>query len=199
MSGMRTNNLCKLCLTLLGSSIVKAGSLVLACVVGCGHSSTPTPNAARAGAVAHETAVGAYLENPMPYLVGSLGSCTFSGPVSGDLRPTAPGMISARCNGGAAIRWKAVVATSIQIDGPAAIRAPSKGLDYIYRVVYMERAKRLEGRGAITWAILSSCNSLADLQQFNDATFVLPRTVGSCTLQARDGEGRSADFTITIE
>ena len=184
--------------TVLASSIMKAGSLVFAIVVGCGHNSTPTSNAASTKE-AHETAVGAYLENPMPYLVASLGSCAFSGPVSKDLRPTAPGTISARCNGGISILWNAVPATSILIDGPATVRAPNKGLDYIYRVVYMARAKRLEGHGAIAWATAPNCDSLADLHQFNDATFVLPRAVGICTLQARDGEGRGADLTITIE
>ena len=177
---------------------MKSGSFVLVIVVGCAHDSTPMPNAASTEVV-HETAVGAYLENPMPYLIGSLDECTLSGPVSKDLRPTAPGTISARCNDGTSILWNAVHATSIQINGHPTVRMPSNGLSHIYSVSYMAGAKRLEGRGTITWATVPSCNSLADLHRFNNATFIIPKAVGSCKLQARDSEGRSADLTINIE
>jgi len=182
---------------MLASSIMKAGSFMFVIVVGCAHDSTPTPNAASTEVV-HETAVGAYLENPMPYYFG-LDECEFSGPVSKDLRPTAPGTISARCKERISFLWNAVPATSIRINGAATIRMPSNGLNYIYTVRYMAGAERLEGRGVITWAIVPSCNSLADLHKFNNATFIVPKAVGSCTLQARDSEGRSADLTITIE
>jgi hypothetical protein len=176
---------------------MRSSSWVLALVVGCAHATAQAP-ARTSTKDAGETAVGAYLENPLPYLIASLGSCAFSGPVSKDLRATAAGSISARCKGERILRWNALPATSIQIDGPPTIRAFTKGLNYIYSVSYMAGAKRLAGRAETTWATAPECANLVELKQFNAATFVLPTGVGSCTLQAR-ATGLKAELVIAIQ
>ncbi|NVB84623.1 MAG: hypothetical protein HOV81_39985 [Kofleriaceae bacterium] len=160
---------------------------------GCGAAITP---ASTTGAT--ETAIGAYLENPQPYVVAGFDACHFTGPVSQDFRATASGLITATCDGDA-LHWNAVPATRITIDGPATIRAPAHGLDYIYRVSYLADAKHVGGRGRIAWSTGPDCSGLADLHGFNDATFVVPRAAGRCTLHARDHDGRTAQLTIQIE
>jgi hypothetical protein len=159
----------------------------------CGAATTPAP----AKGVT-ETAIGAYLDNPQPYVVAAFDACRFTGPVSRDFRATASGLIIARCDGDV-LQWSAVPATGIIIDGPATIRAPAHGLDYLYRVSYLADSKHLGGRGRIAWSTAPDCSGIADLHGFNDATFVVPRAAGRCTLHARDHEGRTAQLAIEIE
>ena len=169
--------------------------LLFAAVTGCAHAPgrqvwTDSPVV--------ETAVGAYLENPRPYLL-ALDSCAFSGSVSKDLRVTTIGAIVARCEHGISLHWNAVSATSIRIDGPATIRTPSAHLDYLYDVALMSGTTRLQGRMEVEWATAPGCENLVELRPFNLATFVLPKRAGSCTLSARSASGLRAELTIVIE
>lgn len=169
--------------------------LLSAAAMGCAHAS-PAPSTATR--VLGETAIGAYLDNPLPYLIASLGDCSLSGPVSEDSRATGPGLIEARCEHGISMRWIAVPATSIQIDGPATIRTPSTGLNYIYSVGFMASGKPIGGRSEVEWTTAADCEQRVALSPFNTATIAIPNGAGSCTLQARVLDLRAAR-TIVAE
>jgi hypothetical protein len=166
--------------------------LVLVAICGCAHA--PPPSGAPPSAPPR-TAVGAYLENPAPYRIADLADCAFTGAVSADHRPTAPGPIVARCPSGPELRWTAVAPTAIRIEGPTRIPgAPTA--QALYRVVFLAATTPIQGRAETRWTA-PTCEELVVLHGFTDGTMVVPQRPGSCALDA-SVLGLSTRRTITI-
>lgn len=178
---------------------MRARWLLPAIAFGCARAASTDPSVASdTSREIGETAVGARLENPAPY-ASALEKCSLSGPVSKDLVATGVGVIEARCDRGVSLRWSVVRATAMQVDGPATIRLSGAGLNYLYTARLLADGKRVGGHPDVEWTTAADCEDRIVLHGFNGATFAIPRSVGTCTLEARGPFDLRAAFSIVVE